>query len=157
MCIIRIMCLRTVHLLLGYFGQCMLYSCSRTSDCIILNHFAFECQCYSNIILKFRQTSMYPSVYVATNHQMWWWHYYACSKIRCIEFQVFSISSSNSSTLLLIHTEFSAENKPRFPHTDVARKVGSWHNEQEWFQSHVRVQVVCASFESCTLERCIYY
>ena len=36
---------------------------------------------------------------------------------------VFMLSSSNSSSLLFAHTKFVAENKPRFPHTDVARKM----------------------------------
>ena len=112
----------------------MLYSCSRTSDCSILNYFEFACPCNSNVMLQIRQTRIYASGSVSTNHQMRRWHSCACSKFRCIEFQVFSISSSISSSLLLLHTKFSAENKPRFPHTDVARKVWSWHNEQEWFQ-----------------------
>ena len=33
-------------------------------------------------------------------------------------------SSSNSSSLLPMYTKFSAGDKPRFPHADVARKIG---------------------------------
>ena len=41
---------------------------------------------------------------------------------RSLDLKAFIISSSNNISLLLMHAQFNADDKPRFPHADVARK-----------------------------------